>query len=672
MAHPAAIFLDHLLDQVGDKVKYGTEVAADATDSKTWDSSELVEWAAHQAGVTIGDGSWKQYKELQSQGLTMETETALQTPGALLFKFSSDPLTGIPNERQVMISLGNGQVIDASGKQIAISPAEASDFTHAALVPEFATNRTDDVDVRAFVDQRLEHMDPVDVVTTPAPASTPTPPVAPPVPKPEADPTTTTQEVIGNAIDLRKQAHDLHQQADELYGQAKRGEERKGKMEADADKARLDAQAKMTEADHEFVEYRMAKLEASQLKGPAAEVAQKEAHEHFVKSNALKDEAAELKGNAEQLDANAARAGDAIAITKEQADAIQNESAEIWTKSNAAIEAEMPKMALGGPSLLNEVKVLELPPAPPAGSDEATIRKWVQQREAAEASMQAAGQQKLKDATQLDDLAEVKRDLALDADARAAAALANIASEETRISSLRERVTTAEDQQSRLAKEYQEEQAQYEQLSKAGDTEGARLSSERANDLLMQESSWTSQVNSLNDRVKVAEMTITGEQENAREYRDIAANLREEAQRAAVRSDEQEAAGNALMKQADSVDEVSDPVTDALGLGVATTVIVTGTEDLTVEVPGRDLTTLTPDERKSLEEALPGADTPDQSDITAPVVAPDAEPVPTAAVDDTSFEDTLATIDSSTDSLMLDDQPAEPDPSTTGDTDFTA
>src|SRR5262245_19611621 len=103
MAHPASQFLDHLLDQVGDRVKYGTEVDAGAADSQTWDSSELVEWAAKQAGATMPDGSWKQYSTLHAQGQSLDPAQALHTPGALLFKFSSDPLTGIPGQRQVVI-----------------------------------------------------------------------------------------------------------------------------------------------------------------------------------------------------------------------------------------------------------------------------------------------------------------------------------------------------------------------------------------------------------------------------------------------------------------------------------------------------------------------------------------------------------------------------------------
>lgn len=86
-----AAFLDAARAKIGDPHRFGAETVLTDADPDAFDSSELVEWAAAQAGVTLPDGSWRQYRHLQEGGNALPVEQARKTPGALLFGFSSDP-----------------------------------------------------------------------------------------------------------------------------------------------------------------------------------------------------------------------------------------------------------------------------------------------------------------------------------------------------------------------------------------------------------------------------------------------------------------------------------------------------------------------------------------------------------------------------------------------------
>ena len=87
-------FLDAALAQRGDTYEFGAENELTDANPTAWDRSELTQWAAQQAGIEIPDGSAAQYLELKAQGLLIPVEQAANTPGALLFTFSSEPVGG--------------------------------------------------------------------------------------------------------------------------------------------------------------------------------------------------------------------------------------------------------------------------------------------------------------------------------------------------------------------------------------------------------------------------------------------------------------------------------------------------------------------------------------------------------------------------------------------------
>jgi len=135
-------FIKAATDQVGDKYQFGAEADENDPNPSAFDSSELVEWASHQAGFhDMPDGSWNQYRYLHEQGASVTLDEAMHTRGALVFGFSSDPLesTDRPARAYVGISLGDGkQIIDVSERSGEVRVMEPGGFySYGAKIPEF-------------------------------------------------------------------------------------------------------------------------------------------------------------------------------------------------------------------------------------------------------------------------------------------------------------------------------------------------------------------------------------------------------------------------------------------------------------------------------------------------------------------------------------------------------
>ena len=133
-------FLEYAQAQAGDEYILGAEASADDADPDVFDCSELVEWAAARSGVYMPDYAWNQYNHVKDQGALIPVEEAINTPGALLFRFGSDPDSGDPPSQHVAISLGDGRTIEARGRDWGVGNFEAEGrFTHAAVMPDFST-----------------------------------------------------------------------------------------------------------------------------------------------------------------------------------------------------------------------------------------------------------------------------------------------------------------------------------------------------------------------------------------------------------------------------------------------------------------------------------------------------------------------------------------------------
>jgi cell wall-associated NlpC family hydrolase len=131
-------FLEVARAQVGDQYIFGAEVKLKDSDPDVFDCSELTQWAAHQAGVTIPDGATAQYLHLKQRGMLIPVEEAKNTPGALLFHFDREPRPGDGRTpgAHVAISLGNGKTVEAQNSDADVLETKAGNrFTYAAVIP---------------------------------------------------------------------------------------------------------------------------------------------------------------------------------------------------------------------------------------------------------------------------------------------------------------------------------------------------------------------------------------------------------------------------------------------------------------------------------------------------------------------------------------------------------
>jgi len=133
-----ATFLDSAEAQVGDPYVWGVDASVSDPNPTAFDCSELTRWAAGRAGFDLDDGTWLQYLQLKDANALMSVDEAMHTPGALLFRFSSEPTpgSGRPDDAHVAISLGDGRTVEASDPSVGVIYGEADNgFNYAAFLP---------------------------------------------------------------------------------------------------------------------------------------------------------------------------------------------------------------------------------------------------------------------------------------------------------------------------------------------------------------------------------------------------------------------------------------------------------------------------------------------------------------------------------------------------------
>jgi cell wall-associated NlpC family hydrolase len=134
-------FLEAALAQEGDTYVFDAQADDNDPDPDKFDCSELVEWAAEQAGAPeVAEASYLQYLQFKEAGTLIPVEQAINTPGAVLFRFPDHeprPGEGRQDGSHVAISLGDGRTFEAMSPSAGIGFNEAADrgFNYAALIP---------------------------------------------------------------------------------------------------------------------------------------------------------------------------------------------------------------------------------------------------------------------------------------------------------------------------------------------------------------------------------------------------------------------------------------------------------------------------------------------------------------------------------------------------------
>lgn len=136
-------FVRLCLDQAGDDYVFGTETKPTDPDPDKFDCSELVQWASGRLGVSTPDGAVFQCRYGKQKGTLITVDRARLVQGALVFRFSSDPFTTIPRDAHVVVSLGNGDTIEARSSRYGVGKFSLAHrtWTHAMLLPGFEYER---------------------------------------------------------------------------------------------------------------------------------------------------------------------------------------------------------------------------------------------------------------------------------------------------------------------------------------------------------------------------------------------------------------------------------------------------------------------------------------------------------------------------------------------------
>ena len=81
------------VQQDGDRYVFGERTRFHETDPDVFDCSELIQWVCGRLGVEpeMPDGSWIQAKHCKNHDTLIEIDKGVDTAGALLFRFSSNP-----------------------------------------------------------------------------------------------------------------------------------------------------------------------------------------------------------------------------------------------------------------------------------------------------------------------------------------------------------------------------------------------------------------------------------------------------------------------------------------------------------------------------------------------------------------------------------------------------
>jgi cell wall-associated NlpC family hydrolase len=167
MVHTTTVsdLLDLLDSQEGDKYIFGSSASPSESDPAAFDCSHLIYWGCQRLGISIPDGSWRQYQYCVEHGTVLSIEQAIRTPGALLFYFEGDPMQAErPRNAHVAVSHGDGTTIEARSSKYGVGTfrAHGRRWSHAATIPSLTSDVTGpiarrDVDIHVQLSKVSRH-----------------------------------------------------------------------------------------------------------------------------------------------------------------------------------------------------------------------------------------------------------------------------------------------------------------------------------------------------------------------------------------------------------------------------------------------------------------------------------------------------------------------------------
>ena len=528
-------FLTEAKAQVGDRFKMGAEASIRDDDPDVFDASELVKWAAGRAGVTVRDGSWHQYQQLHAEGAAVDVAAALDTPGALVFRFPDDvpedPSTWErrPSGSHVAISLGDGRVLEATTGGVRIVE-HGGRFTHGGSIPEITGT--------------IEETE----------AVTESPPVAEAEPAhvdigdPEIEPGPVGDDWAEKALDLRKQALDKSQAAEKARADLKETAEHRLTIEDKLEDSQRTAEAK---------ESAMLDISARRQSASDEELARLDEEQAQLQNDL--DEANEAVQNFTE-DLN--QFDEAFAGIEAEAKSLSDEAQTLRAAATETVTASLPEMNIKGSEDDRISYTLPGTLSGPVSRDR--LRQWLAERnESAHQREQFAGRV-LGQAEVDEDLADSYTQMAAEAVGRATTERAGVEVDRALIERLTVRKTEAEALEKRLSDEVEQESAQLERLREVGDAVGADAALEHVTGLLQRQFQWSGQASRLGERIEAKQASIQHSEEEAADYDLLASEFTNLAERHEGFADIGEKTGAALHDEIDSDEFLTDKVEDAL------------------------------------------------------------------------------------------------------------
>lgn len=652
-----SLFLAQAKNQEGDRFKMGASTSVRDADPDAFDASELVKWAAGRAGVTVRDGSWHQYQDLHAVGADVDVQAALDTPGALVFRFPDDapddPSTwkGRPPGSHVAISLGGGKVLEATTGGVRIVE-HGGRFTHGGSIPEI-TGTIEEADAATEIPSASDEHAAVDSENVDVVSDDVDEDVNDTVTK-EDEP---DEHWAEKALDLRKEALDAQQAAEQMRVDLEDAVERR-----DAIEDRLeDATSRASTSQAALFENA-----AQQLNAEAA-VSEQLARDHAE----LQTTVALAHADVDLETGNLRRIDQGLADITQEANSLSDQSQALRLEALATVAGALPEPTMEGSGdvlgVIADPETLDGPVSPDR------LRDWLAARNESANQREQSAERTLAEVEIDEDLADSYIEVAGEATARAATERVSIETDRALIERLEVRKAEAEALEQRLVEEVAQENTQFERLRQLDDGPAAEVASEHVTELLQQQFRWSGQAASLGERIDEKQLSITQAEADAADFDQLATDFTELAERHQILADSAEIMTAGLHDEIDRDDFITDKVEDALASSDASNIdadflLIDGTDntELHIEID-RDAPTAAP-EPKSDEVDAPDAEAiltaaltetfePDP-DPNVAIVADAPDPIEVASPEEDDFTEQLDVIESLEDSLddLLDDQ----------------